>query len=56
MWVSTNEAFNNAPMLFQFSQKNNFCIFNFTNMKQLYSKEIHESLFSSIYSVSNYDY
>ncbi|CAH1715597.1 uncharacterized protein LOC114127203 [Aphis gossypii] len=53
MWVSTNETFNNAPMLFQFSQKNNFCIFNFTNMKQLYSKEIHESLFSSIYSSAN---
>lgn len=53
MWVSTNETFNNATMLFQFSRKNNFCIFSFTNMKQLYSKEINESLFSSIYSSTN---
>lgn len=53
MWVSTKKTFNNAPMFFQFCRKNDFCIFSFTNMKQLYSKEIHESLFATIYSTTN---
>ncbi|XP_026813320.1 uncharacterized protein LOC113553924 isoform X2 [Rhopalosiphum maidis] len=53
MWVSTKKTFNNTLMLFQFCRKSDICIFSFTNMKQLYSKEIHESLFTSIYSSTN---
>ncbi|XP_025196862.1 uncharacterized protein LOC112595766 [Melanaphis sacchari] len=53
MWVSTKKTFNNTLMLFRFCRENDFCIFNFTNMKQLYSKVIHESLFASIYSSTN---
>lgn len=52
MWVSTKKKLNNSLMFFQFLKKNDILYFYFTNMKQLYSKEIHESLFSSMYSVS----
>jgi len=52
MWVPTKKTFNNASMFFQFCRKDDFCIFSFTNMKQLYSKEIHEASLGTIYSVS----
>jgi len=52
MWVPTKKSFNNAPMYFQFRRKGDFCIFSFTNMKQLYSKEIHETSLATLYSVS----
>lgn len=52
MWVSTKKQYENSLMFFQFLQKNNLCIFNFTNMKTFYNKEIHESLIASLYSVS----
>ncbi|XP_022160320.1 uncharacterized protein LOC111026529 [Myzus persicae] len=53
MWVSTKKTFKNAPMFFQFCRKDDFCIFSFTNMKQLYSKEIHEPSFAAIFSPTN---
>ncbi|XP_001951900.2 uncharacterized protein LOC100163999 [Acyrthosiphon pisum] len=53
MWMPTKKTFNNAPMFFQFRRKGDFCIFSFTNMKQLYSKEIHESSLASIYAPTN---
>jgi len=53
MWVSTKKTFNNGPMFFQFQRKNDFCIYDFTNLKQIFFKELHESLFASAYSVSN---
>jgi len=54
MWVSTKKTFNNDPIFFQFCRNGDLCIFNYTNMKQLFSKEIHEHSFATIYSVRNY--
>lgn len=53
MWISTNEKFENSPMFFKFLKKNDTCFFNFTNLKKYFLKEIHESMFSSIFSVSH---
>lgn len=53
MWVFTKKTFDNKPMFFQFQVKNNVCIFNFTNLKQIFSKDLHKSSLASTYSVSN---
>lgn len=53
MWTPTRKKFNDQAMFFQFYQKDDYCIFNLTNMKQIYAKAIQESSFASIYSVCN---
>lgn len=52
MWVTTKKIFRNDLMYFQFISKNDRYIFNFTNKKEIYSKEIYKPSFASIYSVS----
>ncbi|VVC43109.1 XLF family [Cinara cedri] len=53
MWVSTKKQYENSLMFFQFLQKDDLCIFNFTNMKKLYSKEIYKTSIASLYSTTN---
>lgn len=53
MWVSTKEKLDGSIVFFQFTVENELCIFNFTNMKNFYAKEIHKSLITSIYAVSS---
>jgi len=47
MWLSTNTKFNDSLMFFQFRKESEFLICRFTNLKQYFSKKIHESSFAS---------
>lgn len=53
MWLSTNKVFDNSLMFFKFQKTNDSCLFNFTNGKKMFSKEVSIASFDELYSVSN---